>query len=205
MDYFAVLTVRMHLGRSTQSDECATPGASPVAVVTHGFWLRNLGADGGIVGRTISLHGTRFEVIGVTEPGFTGIEVDTSDVFIPITMDAVATAGRRNLSNRDLSWLSVAGRLKPDISIGQARANLLQIARAMDQNYPGRTTTLSVTRASLLGGPGAQAKAAVASIAALSSERCSCSSRVRTSPTCCWRGRTAESKAPHKVESSGNC
>ena len=166
-NYFSTLTVKMHLGRSTVPEECETSGSSPVAVLTYRFWTKNLASDGDVVGRTILLNDARFEVIGIAEEGFAGVEVDTPDVFIPITMVSVVTNGRGDLSSPNVSWLTVVGRSKAGVSIALARSDLSQISRQMDRNYPGRITTLSVTRASLLGGPGAEAKAGIASVAAL--------------------------------------
>ncbi len=108
-DFFRVLGVHAWIGRTfTVEDDrvgCGTPGA----VVSYAFWQRELGGDGGALGRELSLDGRRFPVIGVTPPQFFGVEVGNRfDVAVPLCSD---------LDNRARSrtnwWISAMGRLKP--------------------------------------------------------------------------------------------
>ena len=70
-NYFEVLGIRPALGRLFVPDE-GMDKAVPVAVLSHGVWVNRFGSDRGVIGRTISLNGLPFTVIGVTPPGFKG-------------------------------------------------------------------------------------------------------------------------------------
>ena len=74
-EFFKHLGVSPLLGRTfTAQDDSQTCG-DPAAVISHAFWQREYGADAGVIGRTVSLDGTPFPVIGVTPPSFFGVEV----------------------------------------------------------------------------------------------------------------------------------
>ena len=69
-----------------------TPGGHPVAVITHGFWLRRFGGDRSIVGKTVRLNGFPLTVVGVAPPGFNGTDVGAApSFFVPLTMKAQMT------------------------------------------------------------------------------------------------------------------
>jgi predicted permease len=108
-DFFRVLGVQPWMGRTFTAEDdrpgCGTPGA----VVSHAFWQLELGGDPGALGRQLSLDGHRFPVIGVTPPGFFGVEVGNRfDVAIPLCADFGDRA-----QSRTKWWLSAMGRLKP--------------------------------------------------------------------------------------------
>jgi predicted permease len=137
-NYFAVLGIRPAVGRlfGPEDDQ---PGASPVAVLSHGFWKRSFGGDPGIVGRTITLSGSRFTVIGVTEERFTGTEVaQTPEVFVPIHRQPQALPGFNMLEPRGMGWLRVIGRLGSGVSVEQARAMTTALAEQIDRETSGR-------------------------------------------------------------------
>jgi predicted permease len=134
-NFFSVLGVPPLLGRVFTEADDQTPGAHPVAVISHHFWQGRLAADPNIVGKTIHLNGYPFTVIGVTRPGFYGVEVGVGpDVRIPLMMDGF---GRKTtiFEQRANSWLEVMARLKPGVSLQQAEAAtdvIYQIARETD-------------------------------------------------------------------------
>src|SRR5215813_5734444 len=64
-NYFSTLGAEMALGRVFAPEECRTPGAAPVVVLSHRFWSRRFGADAGLIGKTISLNRQTFTVVGV--------------------------------------------------------------------------------------------------------------------------------------------
>jgi predicted permease len=130
-DYFETLGVRAQVGRVfTPEDERVRDG-SPVAVLSHGYWVDRLGSRLDIVGRTIRLNGNPFTVIGVCEKGFNGLEIGREvDVFVPISMlRQVATYGTA-LDSRTAYIFQVYGRLKPGITREQATNQLQSIYRA---------------------------------------------------------------------------
>src|SRR5262249_15036436 len=84
-NYFSVLGVHPTVGRLLGADDDRAPGAHPVAVISHGYWSRRFGADPDIVGKTISLAGMPFTIIGVTPPGFFSAEVVKSpEIYAPL-------------------------------------------------------------------------------------------------------------------------
>jgi predicted permease len=84
---FGSFGLRPALGRLLTESDDRTPGAHPVAVVSHDYWVRRMGADPGALGRTFRLGKVLFQVVGVAEPGFTGTEPGSMvDVFMPTMM-----------------------------------------------------------------------------------------------------------------------
>ena len=117
-DFFTVLGVGAHAGRTfTVADDrpgCGVPGA----VVSHGFWQRYLGGDPAAVGRTVSLNSRSVEVIGVASPGFSGVEVGRAfDIAVPICSQAALGGEADWLTNGTVWWLTVLGRMAADRSL----------------------------------------------------------------------------------------
>jgi putative ABC transport system permease protein len=100
------------------------PGGHPVAVLSHAFWMQRFGGDRGIVGRWLVVHGAKeerqFQIIGVTEPRFSGIEPGYStDVWMPYAMQNPSAFG-----NGTYRTLRVIGRLKDDVVVEQVHGVL---------------------------------------------------------------------------------
>jgi predicted permease len=88
-EYFGVLKVMPQIGRLLSADDNRTLGGHPVAVVSDTYWRRRLGGDAGALGREIAFNGTRFTVIGVAPPGFSGVWLESPvDAWIPLMMQA---------------------------------------------------------------------------------------------------------------------
>jgi len=142
-DFFHVLGVRPLLGRVfTAADDrrgCGLPGA----VVSYAFWQRELGGDPSPIGRKLTLNYHPVEIIGVTPPGFFGLEVGRSyDVAVPICAQAVLWSEGTWLDEGTVWWLNVMGRLKPGSTREKANAQLAVISPGIFQatlpsNYPG--------------------------------------------------------------------
>jgi putative ABC transport system permease protein len=127
-EVFDVLRVRPTLGRAMLPAE-NLPDAPPVAVVSHGFWQRRMGADREAVGRTITLNGQAFTVIGVLPAGFHAAppEIDV-EVWANNSLDPHDTRGSR--------YLRAMGRLKAGVTLGQARAEMKAISARLEAAYP---------------------------------------------------------------------
>jgi predicted permease len=124
-NYFSVLGVNTILGRPISPDDDDAKGKHPVAVVAYDFWQQNLGRDKGIIGQTISLNNYPYTVIGVARPGFFGDTVgDSQDFWVPMMMQEQLMPNRALLEDLNVSWLHIIGRLKPGVSLDQARANV---------------------------------------------------------------------------------
>src|SRR5262245_18114905 len=136
-NYFAVLGVLPALGRFFLPEEDRTPGAHPVVVISHGLWRRRFGADPAVIGKTLSLNAYRYTVVGVAPAEFTGTTRGTvNDIYAPIMMSAQAGGGC-SLDNRNCGWLTLIGRLKPNVSREQAQAALATPVEDANKNFPG--------------------------------------------------------------------
>jgi putative ABC transport system permease protein len=137
-NYFGLLGVHITVGRAFLPEEDQTPGANAVAVLNHKFWQRRFGGDSAIVGQTIRLNGHPFTVIGVAPAGFEGtIGVISPDFWAPVMSHPFLVAGSLGVDkSRRLLFFNVFGRLKPSVTIGQARASLETIGKRLEQEYP---------------------------------------------------------------------
>jgi putative ABC transport system permease protein len=91
--YFTILGVRLHMGSAFGGDD-SLPGAPPTAIVSWRYWQRTLGADPRVVGRVLVVDGVAVTVQGVAERGFTGLDVDVTDIFFPIESLALMSGDR---------------------------------------------------------------------------------------------------------------
>ncbi|PYV07949.1 MAG: multidrug ABC transporter substrate-binding protein, partial [Acidobacteria bacterium] len=128
-NYFEVLGVTPALGRTITPDDDRIPGGHPEAVLSYDFWVNRFGADPGILGKTLTIDGHGFTVIGVSQEGFDGIELGFSPkIRMPVAMKKDLTPGLwaelYNLENRRARWVNVFGRLKPGVTAARAKASL---------------------------------------------------------------------------------
>ncbi len=158
-NFFDVLGVKPYRGRTFVADGDKKLGGNPEVVLSYSLWVRRFGSDVRLIGRTITLNGTPYTVLGVAPPNFKGIvSLGRPDVlWIPISMrDYVLTGQLKNLENhRRFRWLSIVGRLKPQVGVAEARAAMKTIAAGLEKEYPrdnkGRTVELFPLNESALG------------------------------------------------------
>ncbi|HMG87201.1 MAG TPA: ABC transporter permease [Terracidiphilus sp.] len=128
--FFPTLGVQPILGRTlTRDDDHA--GAAPVVVLSGGFWKRRFAASPDVIGQTITLRGTAYQVIGVLPPGFAFYGVDR-DIFTPIGQWTDPSF----LDRRVEMSAHAVGRLKPDVTLAQARTDMDSIAHTLALNFP---------------------------------------------------------------------
>lgn len=127
--FFDVLQVRPAQGRLIgPSDDAPGCGLRGV-VISNAFWQREFGSRGDAVGSKLSLDGHPFEIIGVTPPGFYGLEVGRSfDVAVPLCSEPVLHGPDVWTNSSTTWWLAAIGRLNPGWSLKQATAQLASIA-----------------------------------------------------------------------------
>jgi predicted permease len=131
-DFFNVLGVAPVLGRVFTSADDRRGCAAAGAVIGYAFWQREFGGDPSAVGRTLTLEGHPFPVIGVTPASFFGLEVGSRfDVAIPLCAEPMVRGGPSYLDMRHEWWLASIGRLKPGWSLTQASAHLNAISPGM--------------------------------------------------------------------------
>lgn len=110
--------------------EAGSPGigggkAGPVAVISYAFWQSRFGGDPAVLGKSVRLERHPFEIVGVTPPYFTGVDIDTGfDVAIPIGCEPILHTDLRALNHGSWWWLRTPGRLQPGESIPQAEAKM---------------------------------------------------------------------------------
>ena len=170
-NYFNVLGTPPHIGRLFTSDDSEQPAATPLAVLSHRFWMRRFNGDPAIVGQTLVLNGRPFMVIGVTPEGFHGTTVLTSDLWVPVNMvgELASRLPPAILTSRESAWLVMGARLKPGVTVGQAQGELANIGRALEQEFPdaNRGKGLRVVASSPVPGDGAPVAAFMAVLMAI--------------------------------------
>ena len=152
-NYFDVLGEKPELGRVFVDADCNAPGASAVVVLSDDLWRSRFGADPSIVGKSISLNRAKFVVIGIAAPGFGGLDPWPSAFWAPVTMQKELEPARDFLNEYNTGWLGMLGRMQGGVSIEEVRSDLRVIAARIDEQYPGRTTTLVIHRATFMGRP----------------------------------------------------
>jgi predicted permease len=158
-NFFDVLGVKPYRGRTFIADRDKKIGGNPEVVLSYSLWARRFGSDEKFIGQTILLNGTPYTVVGIAPPGFKGIvSLGRPDLlWIPITMrDYVLTGQFKALeNNRRFRWISIVGRLKPQIDVAQAQTAMKTIAAGLEKEYPrdnkGRTVELFSLNESALG------------------------------------------------------
>lgn len=146
-NYFEVLGVEPVLGRFFLPEEDRTPGAHPVIVMSHRLWQRRFGSDPEILGRTLTLNGATYTVIGIAPEGFKGVNaIFGPELWVPTMMyqHMLPEQFQRFFRDRRALFFNVAGRLKPDVTLEQAEAQMQTIARRLEQEYPEPNTGRSV-------------------------------------------------------------
>ena len=131
-NFFSTLGVKPLLGRNFLPEEDA-PEAHPVAIISYALWERNFGGDSGVVGKSVTLSGTSYTIIGVLPPSFRFYT--QIDIFVPIGLEA------KDLAERDQhAGVYGVARLKPGVTLEQARSETATIARRLEQEYPKTNT-----------------------------------------------------------------
>jgi predicted permease len=141
-NYFAVLEVKPAMGRPFLPEEDGARGAHAVVVVSDSLWRRRLGSDPNIIGKAIQLNARQYQVIGVAPDFFRGTKFGLAmDFWAPIAMVEELRSATGLLESRDSHWMNVVGRLKPNVSLSQASAEMNAIAQRLNQSYSNERAT----------------------------------------------------------------
>jgi predicted permease len=115
-NYFSTLGVLAQAGRNIGPDDDRIPKNHPVAVISDGLWKRRFARDPAAIGKRIAIDGAPFTIVGITPPGFFGIDVGvTTDVWVPLMMQPVVMPDAEDWlakPRKTAFWLRVMGRLK---------------------------------------------------------------------------------------------
>lgn len=129
--FFTTLGLPLELGRDFLPQEDRVGAPQNVVVLGHALWQRQFGLDRGIVGRSISLNGQPYTVIGVAPATFAGLlRGAVTEAWVPVT--TVTLAGPDAFTRRTVSWLDVFARLSAGVSHDQASAALLVLDRQLE-------------------------------------------------------------------------
>ncbi|HKT07621.1 MAG TPA: ABC transporter permease [Gemmatimonadaceae bacterium] len=150
--YLALTGARPALGRFFTPDEDRLPSGADVAVVTHGFWERELGGASDALGTALDIGTRRFIVVGIAPPDFTGLQHGPVDVFVPLSAGAELEFGHQDWATTRFDfWLQIYGRLAAGASPAavetQATAVLRSVATKPDDST-SRVVVRSVAPAS---------------------------------------------------------
>jgi putative ABC transport system permease protein len=127
--YLTTLGVKLALGRTFTADE-DRPGGPAVTLIGYEFWQRHFGGRAGVIGEPLNLEGRSYNIVGVMPPGFD--LPGATEVWLPFQaiIDSLPLVERAALN------YEIAARLKPDVALKQADAELKAIARELEGEYP---------------------------------------------------------------------
>ena len=131
--YFPVLGVGAALGRVFNVSDDQSGGGVPYAVLSYRYWMSRFAGDRQVIGKKLVLNGFPFMVVGVSQAGFDGTDpAHSPQVRIPIMMKLqVDPQGFYDLKNRRNRWVNAYGRMKPGVTLEQAKASLQPLLHQM--------------------------------------------------------------------------
>ena len=158
--FFPTLGVSPHVGRFFQEDEAGETNPRKVAVVGYDFWQSHFGGRPDVISQTLDIGADRYTVVGVAPRGFTGAELATVDVWIPIAAaDGLRfEKGPEWRTTSSSTWLRVYARLKDGASMDRALVEAAQgyrtylNLRSQDPNHPARADSGRVLFGSVIPG-----------------------------------------------------
>lgn len=128
-NYFPLLGVRAALGRVITDADSRVPGEGAVAMIGDGLWERRFARDPAVIGRTLTINGVPFTIIGVVQRGFHGERIGARrDLWIPVLMQPVVMSSSM-LERRTATWFMTFARLAPGVSVDRAAAQLTVLYR----------------------------------------------------------------------------
>lgn len=136
--YFELLGVRAIAGRVFGAGE-EYPAANASVLLGHDLWRTRFGGDASVVGRTVQVDGTVFDVAGVLPAGFRGIS-GSGELFLPVA-GLAQIRGARRVENAWSHWLNALGRLRPGVTIEQARSEAARVGVEITRLWPDPSGT----------------------------------------------------------------
>ncbi len=131
-NYFHLFGIQALLGRTFVADD-DNIGAPPVLILSYEYWKNECGGDPAIVGKTFELNDKVHTVVGVLPP--VPQYPNENDVYMPTSACPFRSA-KALIENRDGRMMDVFGRVKPGVSVAEARADLSMIAGRLKLEYP---------------------------------------------------------------------
>jgi putative ABC transport system permease protein len=133
-NYFQTLGVNAALGRVIVPEDDSL-SATPIVLLSHDFWRRRFSADAKVLGTTVIVDGQQFTIVGITPTGFGGASFENlPEIWLPMTygfqIDPLLKS-QIPLHRESFSPFAVVARLKPEVSIAQAQAQLDAVAASL--------------------------------------------------------------------------
>ena len=123
--YFPALGIQPALGRLIGPGDDRAVGESPVVVLSHAFWTSRFAADPNVLDRQMVVNGQSMTIVGVAPHGFGGTTIGAEPkAFVPITLNDPVNPWSKRMDNRRTYFIYLFARLKPGVTIEQARASL---------------------------------------------------------------------------------
>ena len=136
-NFFSDLGAAPRLGRLLDPGRDDAANAEPVVVLDEGFWQRHFGADPSVIGRTIRLNDKPATVIGVAPGTFSGLALNKSAMWVPVTQQPYFAAGSKLLTDfTDSGSVRVWGRLRPGLTPKAAEQELKSLAAELRKQHP---------------------------------------------------------------------
>jgi predicted permease len=143
--YFNTLGVRAIAGRVLSDADDRIIGGHPLAVASYSWWQRRF-AGAPVVGSTVSIGPRTYDVIGVAQPGFSGITVGQSpDLWIPLAMQREISPGWNGLEDPIFRTFHMVGRLKTGVPPATAQAATNALFRRLLTDYAGSRASANTT------------------------------------------------------------
>ncbi|MFN8583657.1 MAG: ABC transporter permease, partial [Gemmatimonadaceae bacterium] len=137
-NFFQVLGVSAERGRTFVAAEDSGAGGHPVAVISHALWAGRFASDPNVVGRSITVNGAPYTIVGVAPAAFHGpIPIVTPAMWVPLMqIDQIRPESRGALAFRGNNFMNVVARLKPGVSMEQAASRIKAVASQLQQEMP---------------------------------------------------------------------
>jgi predicted permease len=142
-EFFPAYGINPVLGRNFRPEE-DRPGAGPVVILGDGFWKSKFGFSPDVLGKSITLNAKAYRIVGVAQSRITGLSL--SDIYVPVGQWIDPTFLDRRIS----MGLNAIGRLKPGVTLQQARADMDVIARNLAAVYPNADQGLGIALVPLI-------------------------------------------------------
>ena len=130
--YFPILGLKPARGRLLDSNDDRAVGQSNVIVLSHAWWRTRFESSPAVIGDSLVVNGQPMTIVGIAPEGFEGTTLGAQpEVYVPVTMRALMEPGFNGFERRNSYWAYLFARLKPGISIDQARAGINQLYRTI--------------------------------------------------------------------------
>ena len=126
-NFFTLLGVKPYIGRFYTEAEDSPPHGSRVVVLAYEFWQGRLRGDRQILGKPLLIGSHEFTVVGIAPKGFSGIDLNAMDVWVPLSTIANEWVGDSWTTSRRMSWLRPVGRLRAGASPEMTQQELTRI------------------------------------------------------------------------------